>query len=75
MKPNASFAGSIVLAATGSAATPTVAGNATTTDIFANLYVAGNLTAAKDVILLQTGNVTPPALLASGKTASNAARC
>ena len=72
VKPNASFAGSIVLAATGSAATPTVAGNATTNDIFANLYVAGNLTAAKDVILLQTGNVTPPALLASGKTASNA---
>ena len=72
VKPNASFAGSIVLAATGSAATPTIAGNATTNDIFANLYVAGNLTAAKDVILLQTGNVTPPALLASGKTASNA---
>ncbi|MCX8505436.1 MAG: hypothetical protein ORN98_02330, partial [Alphaproteobacteria bacterium] len=85
VKSNTSFAGSIVLAATGSpttpmvngkaavAATKNVAATAAVNDLHANLYIAGTLTAAKDVILLQNGAVTPPTLLAAtGKTASNA---
>ena len=63
VKPNTAFAGSIVLVATDTAwtaagTTATVAGNAATNDIFANLYIAGNLTAAKDVILLQNGDLS-----------------
>ena len=78
VKSNTSFAGSIVLAATGSPTTPMVNGRAATSkvaaanDLHANLYVAGTLTAAKDVILLQNGAVSTPDLLASGKMASNA---
>ena len=70
---NTNFSGSIVLAANGNApSTPTITGNAYLNDLYANIYVAGNLAAAKDVILVQKGSVAPPALLASGKTASGA---
>ena len=77
VKSNTSFAGSIVLAATGSPTTPMVNGRAATpktaaaNDLHANLYIAGTLTAAKDVILLQNGAVSTPDLV-SGKMASGA---
>ena len=87
VKSNTSFAGSIVLAATGatpvtvngnaeSAKTRTAAAIAAANDVNANLYIAGTLTAAKDVILLQNGAVTG-AELPSGQSvmASKCTRC